>query len=180
MGKGKTKLEALANRLVKTDACGNRDVQAVDFSGHGNIDKLVTPFTGDLSNAPALASEDKGGGLVEVNGIEHATTTISGPDDLNALILQFAQQNADVFNLEKGDFVGATAGDVADGMGDATGTFYRCEHCGYAGPGSRAQSAPQVVGILNTFQNQEQWFFGAIEQIKQIIFIFEMHDGGAL
>ena len=180
MGKGKTKLEPLADGLVKADSGGDGDVEAVDFAGHGNIDKVVAAFSGDFTNTPALTTEDKSGGLVEINRVEGAVAAVGGADDLDAVFLEFTKEDADVFDLEEGDFVSAAAGDIADGMGDAAGTFHGRKDSSNAGAGGSAQAGPQVVGILHALKDEEEGIFSAFKQVVEVVLFFEMHHGGAL
>jgi hypothetical protein len=62
-----------------------------------------------LSETPAFAAEDEGGGLVEIHIIEHIVTPIRGAYDLDALILKLAQQHADIFDSEEGHIICASA-----------------------------------------------------------------------
>jgi len=68
----------------ETDAGGDGDVEAFDFSGHGDLDEVVAVVFCEASEARAFGPHDDGDRASEVDVVERLVTSVGGASEPEA------------------------------------------------------------------------------------------------
>ena len=108
--------QPLPHDFEQADAGGYGDVEAGDGAEHGDFDEEIAVLGGEAAHAGAFGADDDADGAVEIDFVDEFLGFIGGADEPDTGGFEFLQAAGEVGDLNEGDFLGGSAGDVADGV----------------------------------------------------------------
>ena len=158
--------QPLTDGFVEANPRGDRNIQTVDGALHGNTHPVIGIIGDFLPHSPAFAPENDADGAGEIDFVEAFFGLVCSRDETNSHLLEIAEGLAQVANLKKGDIFGASAGDVANRIGDPTSAFFGGDHSSHASAGTGPEAGTEIVGILNPVEDEDKGVLGRFEQAK--------------
>jgi len=146
----------LPQGLVQADTGGDRDVQALDRTGHRDAHQLVAGLAGELAQAVALGTEHQRERAGQVDVVDRALGVVAGADDPEVALLQLVEAAREVGHHQVGHRLGRAAGDLGHRRVDAHRVVLRRHYRVRAGAIGHAQAGAEVVGVGDAVEHQHQ------------------------
>lgn len=162
---------SLADYLVEADACSNGDIEAGDFSRHGDFYEEVAIFFRQPAQSVAFRTHSNSDGAVKIHIIQGAVSFIRGADDPDAVFLKEFHCAGKVGDLNEGDAFRRSNGDTEDGFRQADGFVLGRDDGCYSRAIGGAEYGSQVVGVLYAVKDEEEGGLGCVSHhVLQFVF----------